>query len=203
MEKIEALADTESFTRKMRLKDFFHNRGPNHKSTNKSDMSRYGIKSQAIPSLWTPSGGTNTQLDEFCTSMHNHISLTPSTASYDNLTPGERAELNQFSKNINDSIVIREADKGGAVVIQDTVAYIHSCETLLSDANFYTPLMKDPTPMLQTQLSHLLKQLAKTHNLEDILKLSDLITRFPKPGRFYTNPKIHKGLSPFPGRPHY
>ena len=47
----------------------------------------------------------------------------------------------------------------------------------------------------------MLAKLIKTYHLGSELTASDLINRFPSPGRFYTLPKIHKPGTPPPGRP--
>ena len=107
-------------------------------------MSDYGIKSQSIPrgpKLWTPDPGCNPQLDEFCDSITNHTARIPFKSAHDNLPPGERAALKSLSKHINEDIVIRPADKGGALSIQNTQDYITSCNSLLSDNQFYEPFI--------------------------------------------------------------
>ena len=206
LDKTSMKADAAHFTRKMRLHDYYHNKPPRENDTEKNgkpkpDMAQFGIESQLIPRFWTPPSGTNQPLDEFCDSITNHIGLIPQRATQDNLTSSEREALKFFIKNINKEIVIRPADKGGALVIQDRNDYINTCNSLLQDENFYERIDSDPTSSTQKNLGRLLSNLSSTYNLEDLLVINDLQNRFPTTGRFYTLPKIHKAGSPPPGRP--
>jgi hypothetical protein len=204
MDKTAVKADTFHFTRKLRLKEkYFHDQNStNDENNNESttNMFKYGIQSQAISRLLTPAPGRNDKLDEFCTSITNHLITLPNRLPYDNLSQGERDALIDFSKTINQEIVIKPADKGGAIVIQDTSDYIETCMAILSDGNFYRKLSEDPTPQIHSNLLNLLKDLSSSYNLQD-LKIKDLVNRYPGPGRFYTLPKIHKLGNPPPGRP--
>ena len=221
LDKTETSADTNHFTAKMRRHKYHFDNQPanfntsignpptptsSNPSTKDSKISRpnmlkFGIKSQAIPSAWIPEAGVNQHLDEFCASITNHIALIPQRTDKDNLSPDERTALKDFIKNINKDIVIRPADKGGALVIQDRADYISACDSLLSDENFYKPLHYDPTQEISKKLSVLLKSLISVFRLENLIFIQDLQNRFPVAGRFYTLPKIHKPGSPPPGRP--
>ena len=186
----------------MRLKEYHHDQeGGSDMHESPSKMSEYGIKSQKINNLFTPNVGRNKQLDEFCTSISNETDAIPHRASYMNISRGERNALINLSKTINENIVIKTADKGGALVVQDKADYIQVCNNLLSNPNFYRTLENDPTPLIHSKLSNLLAKLIKTYHLGSELTASDLINRFPSPGRFYTLPKIHKSGTPPPGRP--
>ncbi|CAJ0933473.1 unnamed protein product, partial [Ranitomeya imitator] len=90
-----------------------------------------------------------------------------------NLLVEERHSL----RNLQDdkSIIIKPADKGGALVIMDKNMYISEIMRQLSDASIYKVLDRDP--------SHRIHQ-----DIEVILL-------------FYTLPKIHKNLENPPGRP--
>ena len=104
MDKSEIIADSNHFTRKMRLKHHFHDASDNttqDKSTQdnaKPNMSEFGIKSQAISKIWTPKPGANKHLDEFCDSVTNHLALTPTRIDKDNLSADERTALKNFQK---------------------------------------------------------------------------------------------------------
>jgi hypothetical protein len=59
----------------------------------------------------------------------------------DNLTQAERSVLRDIQER--DDIIIKEADKGNAVVV-DKTTYIHEAERQLSDCRFYEKLDSDP-----------------------------------------------------------
>ena len=221
LDKTETSADTNHFTAKMRRHKYHFDNQPTNSNTSignpptptssnpstkdskisRPNMLKFGIKSQAIPTAWIPEAGVNQHLDEFCASITNHIALIPQRTDKDNLSPDERTALKDFIKNINKDIVIRPADKGGALVIQDRADYISACDSLLSDENFYKPLHYDPTQEISKKLTVLLKSLLSVFRLENLISIQDLQNRFPVAGRFYTLPKIHKPGSPPPGRP--
>lgn len=48
----------------------------------------------------------------------------------------------------NDAIIIKQADKGGAIVVLNSVDYETEVERLLGVRMNYVPLMRDPTPEL-------------------------------------------------------
>ena len=198
-------SDTYLFNRKMRLKEYFYDQSlENIQNLNNSSQENqtYKLKSQKIDSLWTPKPGRNKQLDEFCCSIQNYTSNIPQSTKHDNISLEERQALDNFRKTINKDIVIRSADKGGAVVVQNRSDYINTCDSILSDVKFYQKLDYDPTEEFQTELKKILTNAFKEHDLPENLKMQDLIQRFtPSPGRFYTLPKIHKNISPPPGRP--
>lgn len=98
------------------------------------------------------------------------------------------------------SIVIKPADKGGAIVIQNNADYVRECERQLSDLDFYKKLSGDPTPMFKHKIYSALDfmfQIGKITKRElDFLKIKN-----PVISTFYTLPKIHKHLELPPGCP--
>lgn len=66
-----------------------------------------------------------------------HYSMT-------NLSPQEHIALKSLSQNHN--IIIKPADKGGVIVIQDKPDYLRKAACLLSDSNTYERLKMYPLP---------------------------------------------------------
>ena len=60
-----------------------------------------------------------------------------------NLSKDQRTALDELMKNKN--IVIKQADKGSAVVIMNRESYIAEAERQLKDENFYKPVEKNLT----------------------------------------------------------
>ena len=77
-----------------------------------------------------------------------------------NFTNVERKYLSDLANDT--SIVIKKADKGGAIVIQNREDYIKEGERQLSDEKFYRKLDDDPTSehneKVKTQLDLMLKR---------------------------------------------
>uniref|UniRef100_A0A8C3F2N4 Reverse transcriptase domain-containing protein n=1 Tax=Chrysemys picta bellii TaxID=8478 RepID=A0A8C3F2N4_CHRPI len=92
----------------------------------------------------------------------------------------------------NSDIIIKGADKGGAVVIMNRSDYEQKAARQLSNTTFYRPLSSNPTEEYQKKLHHLLKKLPAIAQ-EQIYTDTHLQ---PQPRVFYLLPKIHK-----PGNP--
>ena len=101
----------------------------------------------------------------------------------------------------NKEIVIKPADKGGAIVILDKKDYLAEGYKQLSDPKVYKKLDKSKTiefhHMICKYLEHCY-QVEREISKDTFLYLSDFI---PKSARLYLLPKIHKKTRPPPGRP--
>ena len=115
-----------------------------------------------------------------------------------NLTHGEREALNSLKKN--KEIIIKPADKGGALVIQNTLDYILEGEKHLSNTNFYQPLDSDPTPEYTEEINQFLHNMFLRGEIDATVYqyIVGIETRTPN---IYFLPKIHKQTRPPPGRP--
>lgn len=49
-------------------------------------------------------------------------------------------------------IIIKPADKGGAIVVMDKIDYVEEIHSQLSDTNTYVKLDKDPTPIIRQKI---------------------------------------------------
>ncbi|XP_053556368.1 uncharacterized protein LOC128647639 [Bombina bombina] len=115
-----------------------------------------------------------------------------------NLTSIEKTAI----KTLQDdhSLIIRPADKGGAIVLMNYDDYREDILTQLADANTYSMLTKDPTTMYKKQIDGILQMGLQQGYLTD--KLYDFcVTQYPRIPILYTTPKIHKTLHKPPGRP--
>ncbi|XP_069495233.1 uncharacterized protein [Ambystoma mexicanum] len=124
---------------------------------------------------------------ETCVKSHNS-----------NFSKRQRASALKLAKDKN--LIIRQADKGGAIVLMNRSDYIKECERLLSDNVSYLKLTGDPT----ARLTKIIKEnVTLACDSEMISKQeSEFLTR--EQGRipvFYILPKVHKGLVDPPGRP--
>ena len=96
-----------------------------------------------------------------------------------------------------DDIVIKPADKGGAVCVWSKDKYIEEGERQLRDERFYKKLENDKTESIQKDIVHVLEQMIDEEKLPK--KAKSLIVRAPRCAAFYLLPKIHK--ENIPGRP--
>ena len=164
------------FTRKTRLAEYFH-------EVEIDDPSILRNKSSFIPPK-----NRNEALDTFAKSVEN-IPLNTLGAPHTrhNIDKDQRAAIKSISRD--DSIIIKEADKGGTVVILDKIHYKNMCESILMDNIYYKKLKSDPQKSNNLKYRKHLKKFKKC--------LTDHETKYlenfeEKTSQFYGLPKIHK-----------
>lgn len=111
-------------------------------------------------------------------------------------------DLKQAKKDLfnNHEIVIKQADKGGAMVVWDREAYIREGLRQLADTMFYREQDLDSTISFNMLITNTLKGISDMGEIDqDVLGM--LITEQPRMLELYLLPKIHKGKTPCPGRP--
>ena len=115
-----------------------------------------------------------------------------------NLTRLEKQCLAELQSRSD--IIIKPADKGNSVVLQNREDYIKEGVRQLNDTKFYRKTDTDLTASHSEQITRTLQQM---QNLGEIsTKYFKYLTGFkPRTARFYMLPKIHKGVNPPPGTP--
>ena len=97
------------------------------------------------------------------------------------------------------SIVIKEADKGSAVFIWDKKDYLREAEKQLSCKETYEEVSRDPSFLIKTihdTLEKIQKRGDISSNILDYFNVEN-----PKFGRYYLLLKIQKRMYNIPGRP--
>ena len=183
--QINTYRDTLLFCRRLRLKHFFRNN--DHQEPDRFKKS----------TGWTPQVGNSASLDTFINVISHEINShkkTKNTTS--NLTPGEINALTELRNNT--SIIIKPADKGGAIVILNRLDYIAEGLRQLNNTEFYRKIPKDNTKKISSGITSFLQFLKSRKLLSDdhIQFLTPKNCRTPV---FYMLPKIHKANNP--GRP--
>ena len=98
-----------------------------------------------------------------------------------------------------DDIIIKQADKGSAVVVMDRVRYVGEAMRQLNDKDVYIPLKKDPTEEMIEIINERVRRLHGDGYISDSTLQYLLINIDARAGRFYLLPKIDKKNCP--GRP--
>ena len=107
-----------------------------------------------------------------------------------NTEPDHLRALKELCANTN--IVIKPADKGGPTVIQNRADYVAE--------GLYKPLDSDLTTEHNTKIiAHLDNMLKRGEITERVARF--LVTEEPRTAQLYLLPKVHKNVTPFPGRP--
>ena len=155
------------------------------------------------PNPFRPKSKFNPSKNDAAIELHlSHIeekllSSTEIKHSYYNLTREERQATYNLKKD--QSIVIKEADNGSAVVIWDKKDYLMEAEKQLSCKETYEEVSSDTSFLIKTiydTLEKIRKRGDISSNILDYFNVEN-----PKFGRFYLLPKIHKRLHDIPDRP--
>ncbi|XP_068099729.1 uncharacterized protein [Hyperolius riggenbachi] len=183
--------DLFRYERLMKLKQFFHNRSISSQSLEQS--TKFKLKSSFTPPGTFPSIETYIKSVKF--DIQRNQQMIPTR---NNLTRRERTCL-QDLKN-NDRIIIKPADKGGAVVIMNYQDYSSGIRAMLADSTSYTCIQSDPTPSTLRKL-HGLLDLAISNRWISDKEYEYLLPKFPQRPVIYGLPKVHKGTAPLKFRP--
>ena len=127
VKKTEVLADIKKFGRRMRLKEFFHDKNNSTESeTSDTNENDYETRAFIKPSTFTPKPNREPVLDLYLTGKYLENSKS-------NISTTEREALISLRKNKN--TVIFEADKGGAVVIMNKSDCINEAKKHLNSVD--------------------------------------------------------------------
>ena len=195
--------DLNKFHMRIKRKLFFNNL-----SEEDEDLTRSNVRAQGPdapfnntqfkePSKWKPPPVIALEL--FC--RQNEIDLLTKKVppnKFHNLTREENSALKNLSQNKN--IVIKPADKEGAVVVLNIKDYIKEGRRQLSDPKFYIETEHDLTHEHATKINDFLKDIHTQGEIDDNCHEFLSVTT-ERTSLFYMLPKIHKRLVDQPGRP--
>ena len=188
----ELFLDLQKFLRDVRRKEYFMK---NDSSQNFTTNNTFKIKSNFYPPK-----NRNHSVETYCRlvelEFENHIKKK--TFSPHNLTKNQQEALSELESNR--SIVIKAADKGGAIVIMDKCNYDNEVLKQLENTMFYQKLKCDPTKEYLKELRILLEEGFLNGDISPKEKRF-LLNEFPLKAFLYILPKIHKNPLQPPGRP--
>ena len=115
-----------------------------------------------------------------------------------NFSPKERTAIQELRDNPH--IIIKPADKGGAIVIQNRKDYLMEGYKQLSNTDFYQKLDHNPTELYRVEIQNFIEDMYQNGEIDETVK--DYLTDHKcRTSLFYLLPKIHKPTRPPPGRP--
>lgn len=167
--------DVKEFCRKLRLTEFFH------KNPVQQDASITKAKSS-----FNPGRNRNILLDAHIDCLSKYP-MNTHPKQKNNLKKEEWKAL-QSLKNDN-TIVIKEADKGGAFVIMDTTYYEHEMNQLLDDKETYKKMANHSDEVITKKIQAFVKKYQKNLTAKEAKYLLELD---PKASNIYGLPKVHK-----------
>lgn len=186
---VHRLKDTYLFTRRVRLKHWFQHYDNNPDPT---DI----FHSLKESSGWTPPPGKDEELDCYINTIERHIDQLPWKTTHPNINPQEKQALSDLRGNLD--IIIKPADKGGAIVVLNKADYINEANRQLNNVTHYSPTPRDPTSDFQKEINKFIDSSVRANSLP-IEALSCLRRQHPRTPCLYFLPKIHKPNNP--GRP--
>lgn len=126
-DNVDLIADTDEFCRKLRLKEFFQNSADEDESFVRN---KKGFR---------PPHNRDKHLEEYITCLKSSaISNNGETRINNNLPVSQQHAINNLQRD--STIIIKEADKGGAVVIMDKLHYREMVLNELTNSSFYRKL---------------------------------------------------------------
>jgi len=199
VDDLELRTDLDKFARRLRLKVHFHK---DDEDDSDSAAPVDGLLNHPLlkrVSTFTPNAGKDPFLDAYITAVKTDVVQGVKPKTYRNISRDENKAMHDIKNNR--SIVIKEADKGSAVVIQDRNNYVQECMRQLDNTDHYQKLDYDPTSEFSDNVCKGLDKALTVGLIDDELSIA-LRPKQPKPGRFYALPKIHKQFDTIPaGRP--
>ena len=174
----ELRSDIRKFCRKLRLIEFFHNKTP---STDEHDIAK-------PESSFTPSRHRDIILDTYIDFLLKHpLQSSDVDPVKNNLNKMEWEGIMKLKKD--DTVVIKECDKGGACVIMDAKFYYEKMCNILDDKETYKKLDKNIDNKTMTMIENLTEKYKEALTKKEI----DYLTGYQnKTSNLYGLPKVHK-----------
>ncbi|MES9884726.1 MAG: GIY-YIG nuclease family protein [Sedimenticola sp.] len=144
-------------------------------------------------SNFTPAAGRDRWLDTYLEVVKEDIIRGLKTTTKNNLTKDEENAMRELL--MDDSIVIRPADKGSGVVVIDTVDYTKQLIHEVQDSDTYTRVNEDLTKQINTKVRKLVNRMYKEGSINSDVR-HYLLPSTVQPGQLKGNPKIHKSGNP-------
>ena len=196
------------FIRKLKLKEFFFERKHPHTGTEdlsgpetSDTVSDHQVnKWEEANSDWYPEEVRNNRSDSLSKFIKGTLSDIKNSLNnkshkiHNNLDNKKREALEGL--NNDTSIVIKQSDKCGSIVIMNTRDYEEECYKHLRDSTFYEEVAEDPNPFYSDRVQEECKKLKDDGHISD--KQYDTLTANCKTPSFYGLPKMHKVFDKFP-----
>ena len=191
-DEFDTKRDSELFFRRIRLKAFFSD----NNSSQQPAKDPFELLSKR-KSVWTPPDNQFASVDLFIEKCRNDVNKInfDQKLRHSNLPKEEWTALRSLRSRSD--IVIKPADKGGALVVWRADLYKEEALRQLSDVNFYQEIDCDITSANQQKVKDTVKNLISSGDLPPTAK--NLIVTTPRTSKIYFLPKIHKPNNP--GRP--
>lgn len=157
-----------------------------------TELPKYKAKSMAFPPL-----NMNPNIHAFYKQACLEIEKMHENAGFLDKTLRDQ-QMTLKSRQSNRNIIIKPADKGGNIVIQNTHQYVAMCEKILTNRTWYEKVEPAALELAHVALKDIIDEAKKNGTIDNDTR-EFLLVKFPVTPIFYALPKVHKGLNPPPG----
>ena len=167
----ELIDDINAYARRLRITHFFRN-------------NRYRCKKHPFKprSEWVPPKASNPKLEDYIKAiLEEDPEVRPPKP---NLTKNELRILQE--------LIIKKADKGSCVVVQDRTTYIAEGNTHLADTSTYKQLASDPTASICSSIGELVDSMKESGYIDKHTHTFLYPTEKVRTQRMYFLKKLHK-----------
>ena len=196
-------SDLDSLHRRLRLRYHFQDDESDSddyllNSDNIHSTEPFASRKFKVPSMFNPPGAQ--ALEAMVLANEHELNQRPcfKRAPKENLSLDERKAI--VSLKTNSDIIIKPADKGSAVVVMDRCDYLKEGYKQLSNPKFYKKLDSNPTDNYRREINSFIDTMYAKGEIDGPV-YNYLYNHECRTPVFYLLPKIHKGVTPPPGRP--
>ena len=195
--KVNFVTDILKWFRNLRLREYFWSKRSTMSENESENMDtersplKWHIKRDGYPS------NNNEVLEEYISQVTTDIEIMVQdfeNLNWNNLSKNEREALDKLKRN--QSIVIKIADKGGAIVVMDRSEYTELIKKDLNDTRYYTKLEHDNIQDIISEKDKLVEDMKDYLDSTEYETLSD--NGNVSTPIFYGLPKIHKTFVKLP-----
>jgi hypothetical protein len=196
--KFNVECDLASFYRRIKLRAYFNS---DNNTTDNTPVEETNIDESLRKfkpkSTWTPMDDFQSSVHKYITVCRNQISALPETKPIrkNNLSKEEQNALQEL--RMRKDVVIKPADKGGAIVVWQKDLYMEEVQKQLNNPEFYEKMDYDQTHENAESVKNAVSDEIAKENLPP--EAQNLIINKPRTSQFYVLPKVHKPGNP--GRP--
>ena len=198
------IIDFHKFFRTLRIREFFSPKPtltePENKNTATEIVTRAKQPFRAKSTFCPPKN--NHSLETYCRLVEKDVTqILNKKREYktmNNLPKEQREALMELKNDVN--VIVKPADKGGAIVIQNRADYVKEITRQLGDESFYRKLSSCPITQFKKEIHGKLQSFLDDQEI-DKNEFEFMKVDFPVTPVIYTLPKIHKRLDSPPGRP--
>ena len=109
-----------------------------------------------------------TEIEAYLDRIDTDISLLDTVPSHSNLSKDEHKALKELA--LDNTLAIKNADKGSGIVVEDVDSYIKDGLEHLSERNIYEQIAEDPTVSLGLAINKFIANIAKKGIIDNITK---------------------------------